>query len=156
MHVYLAGPIAGCTKGEAHDWRKEAVDILSRYGITGVSPLRCEPEISERYADAETYQLTYKGDPFGTAQGILNKNKMDVRKCDLALIHLPKDKGEERPSVGTMLELGWCIWAHKPIVLVTDDPYLKAHPLVTNSVGWIVDTIEEGAHICGALLGIYA
>ena len=40
MHIYLAGPIAGCNKSEANDWR---AFVCGKFppGVVGVSPLRC-------------------------------------------------------------------------------------------------------------------
>ena len=47
-YIYLAGPIAQCTQGEANDWR----DYLSEQfhsNIIGISPLRCETMHGETY-----------------------------------------------------------------------------------------------------------
>ena len=38
-HIYLAGPIAGCTYAEATDWR-DSVTAAFDPGIKGISPMR--------------------------------------------------------------------------------------------------------------------
>ncbi|MDG5715635.1 hypothetical protein, partial [Acinetobacter baumannii] len=77
-HVYLAGPIVGCNKAEANDWLK-SVDLElmreSKDRVRGISPLRCEPIIGERYL------LNYEDPKFGTARAIGSKNMADVRWC---------------------------------------------------------------------------
>ncbi len=62
--VYLAGPIAGCDKGEANDWRWHVAGKLRASGIVGISPLRCEPLVGERY------MVGYEDPRFGTARAI--------------------------------------------------------------------------------------
>ena len=75
-YIYLAGPIAGCDKGEANDWRNE---VKERFidGIVGISPLRCEPLIKERYDEAKDFDNganQYKDKRFGTAEAIVGTN----------------------------------------------------------------------------------
>jgi nucleoside 2-deoxyribosyltransferase len=85
--VYLAGPIVGCNHAEANDWRKDFAARLKDCGITGVSPLRCEPLVGDTYPASN-------GDPrFGTARAIGSKNVYDVRTCDMGVIYLSKGFG---------------------------------------------------------------
>jgi hypothetical protein len=56
---------------------------------------------------------------------------------------------------GTLFEIGWAIALRKMIVLVTDDLYLAAHPLIETNVSFIVPTLEEGVEIIKGLLPIY-
>lgn len=83
--IYLAGPIFGCTEGEAKDWRKYVADRLPP-GIVGVSPLRCEPLIGTRY------DVGYNDPCFGAPKAILAKNFLDLRACDMTLAYFPHDK----------------------------------------------------------------
>ena len=48
LYCYLAGPIAGCNRAEANDWRAFVSERLPP-GIVGGSPLRCEPLIGRGY-----------------------------------------------------------------------------------------------------------
>ncbi len=135
-YIYLAGPIAGTTREEANDWRN---DVKSRLvdGIIGISPLRCEPLIKERY------EVSYEDKRFGTAAAISGKNWLDTVACDLILIHLPKEMNDRRPSYGTIIELGWAIGMRKPIIIVTDDPAVVNHPLISANVNWIFDNFDD-------------
>ena len=72
--VYLAGPIMGCTRTEANDWRIEFARQLADNDIRGVSPLRCEPLIGEHYS------MEYADPKFGTAKAIGSKNMFDVHQ----------------------------------------------------------------------------
>lgn len=147
--VYLAGAILGCTKGEANDWRIEAADKLKDHGIIGVSPLRCEPLIGERY------NLDYPDPRFGTPRAIAAKNKFDVTKCDLVLAFMPKPLEGKLPSLGT---LGECFWADalgKQVILVSDDPFILAHPVIDAAVDWKLSTLEEAYDVIIGVLGGY-
>ena len=161
--VYLAGPIMGCDRGEANDWRIECAARLAEHGIRGVSPLRCEPLVGD------TYQMEYADPKFGTARAISSKNLFDVYHCDAGIYRVPPqelgirfdDTGIPEPyvkkpwSVGTLQELAWAkIW-NKPAILVTTDPYLLEHPVVNASAGWAVQTLEEAEEIIVGLLGGY-
>lgn len=81
--IYLAGPIFGATGAEANDWRRDMTARLAPHGIIGISPLRCEPMVGERY------DLHYQDPCFGTPEAILAKNFLDLRACDLTLAYLP-------------------------------------------------------------------
>lgn len=149
-HIYLAGPIAGCDKAEANDWRGYVIDKLRPHNIQGVSPLRCEPLIGERYG------LGYPADPkFGTARAIAAKNMLDVRTCDLTLAFLPH-RGVLQPSYGTVLEIGWASILSKPVILVTTDPYVAAHPVVNACAPWLLATLDDAVETIVGVLSVYA
>jgi nucleoside 2-deoxyribosyltransferase len=150
--VYLAGPILGHNKSEANDWRTFVNDAFSSsglYSLTGISPLRCEPLVGEVYA------ANYPDPKFGTARAIASKNMFDVRSCDMVLAYMPKPTNGRPHSVGTILEIGWASILCKPVVLVTDDPFLVEHPVMNASVGWVLPTLEDGIDVCTGLLGGY-
>lgn len=149
MKVYLAGPIAGCNRGEANDWRAWVSSKLRPHGIRGISPLRCEPLVGERYG------LGGNDPMFGTARAIASKNMMDVQMCDATLAYLPHQAS--RPvSLGTVLEIGWASILRKPVILVTDDPYAAAHPVVNACAGWLLGDMEQAVELLVGLLGDYA
>ena len=145
--IYLAGPIAGCDKGEANDWRDV---VCERFvdGIVGISPLRCEPLIKERYDDALAFITDLKENQakdkrFGTAEAIVGKNYLDTQSCDLVLAYLPRELNERRPSYGTVWEIAWETEMKKPVILVTDDPVVANHPLFSQNVRWIFDNFDD-------------
>ena len=146
--IYLAGAITDCTGDEANDWR---ADVSSRFhkNIIGVSPLRNEPEIEGRYPESGGVFL------FNTPKAIASKNYYDTHACDLVLAYLPKESNDRRPSYGTIFELGWATGVQKPTILVTDDPVLINHPLVSEKVNWIVDDFDKAVEIIHGLFDVY-
>lgn len=128
--VYLAGPILGCTMGEANDWRHHVAGLLRPHNIIGISPLRCEPLVGDRYS------ATYPDPRFGTPRAIAAKNRFDVRTCDMTLALLPKPVGDRPQSYGTIGECFWGDEASKQIILCTDDPYVAKHPVMDAAVDW--------------------
>jgi len=149
-HVYLAGPILNCTGPEANDWRRYVSDRLSPHGITGISPLRCEPLIGEKYV------TNYPDPKFGTAKAISAKNKYDVATCDLVFAYMPMIQGK-RDSIGTILEIGWASSQQhsKPVILVTDDEFIINHPVMAACNGWCLPTLDDGLDVAVGLLAGY-
>lgn len=146
--VYLAGPILGCTGGEANDWRLAVALRLADCNITGVSPLRCEPLHGERYTEGSM-------DPrFGTARAIAAKNKFDVMNCDMTLAYLPAAMGTNI-SLGTVGEIFWANMANKQTILVSDHPKILLHPVVDAAVNWKLGTLDEAVDVIIGVLGGY-
>lgn len=146
--VYLAGPIMGCTQGEANDWRHEVDAKLKEHGIIGISPLRCEPLVGERYSAGTA-------DPrFGTARAISAKNKFDVMNSDITLAYLPVEMGDSI-SLGTVGEIFWADMAGKQVILVSDHPKILMHPVIDAAVDWRLGTLEEAIDVCIGVLGGY-
>ena len=158
-YVYLAGPIAGCSFKEATDWRA-AVSSEFLPGIIGVSPMRLKDwcQRTPKITDVEQYEKITSEAEFlisGESHAIRARDHFDVRNVDMMFTFLPKDLNERRPSWGTSIEIGWGSAIGKPIVLVTDDENLAAHPLVRESVGWIVPSLELGIAVVNSVLGVY-
>lgn len=151
MRVYLAGPITGCDRGEANDWRTLVSARLEAYGITGISPLRCEPLIGDRYD-------TSHPDPrFGTWEAIAAKNFFDVQTCDLTLGYFPYDLTErDGISVGTVGELCWAFAIRRPTIRVSTHPKVTRHPVVTAVSNWKLSTLDEAVDVVLGLLRDYA
>lgn len=148
--AYLAGPIAGCDKGEANDWRSDLTFRLKPHGVRGISPLRCEPLVGERY------ELTYHDPRFGTPKAIAAKNFLDVQLCDMTLCYMPASLNERRLSVGTLCELAWAHALRKPTILVSDYDFLLAHPVVQANASWVLPTLEDAFDVIVGIFGDYA
>lgn len=146
--VYLAGPILGCTKGEANDWRLAVDAQLKEHGIVGISPLRCEPLIGDRYS------TDYPDPRFGTPEAIAAKNMHDVQNCDIVLAYMPKEM-EANVSLGTICEIAWARAWDKQIILVTDHPKIDKHPVVNACRNWKLMTLDEAVEVCIGVLGGY-
>ncbi len=148
-YVYLAGPIMGCDKSEANDWREYVALQLKPYGIIGISPLRCEPLIGERYTASGV-------DPkFGTERAIGSKNVFDVRACDMTLAYLPTPPEGAHQSYGTIIELAWAHMLNRPAVLVSDDPGVLEHPVIGTCAGWLLDDLDDAIQVLIGILGGY-
>ena len=152
--VYLAGPILGCNKGEANDWR-EYVEQKFRDetdgAIRGISPLRCEPIIGERYG------VGHADPKFGTARAISSKNLFDVKNCDLTLAFLPREiidiAGHQ--SYGTLIEVAWAHALGKPAIVVSDDLGITEHPVVNSCAGWLLPNVDDAIEVCIGILHGY-
>lgn len=148
--VYLAGPIAGCDKSEANDWREYLVKRLNPLGIIGVSPLRCEPIIGERYGVGYPEDLK-----FGTARAISSKNLFDVRQCDMTLAYFPAEVMERKWSIGTLQEIAWARALDKPTIVVTTyEPFLE-HPVFQANASWVLPDLDDAVDVLAGVLGVY-
>jgi nucleoside 2-deoxyribosyltransferase len=147
--VYLAGPVLGMTEGQANDWRQYVAGYLKGNGITGISPLRCEP------IHGPIYEAGYPDERFGTARAIMNKNFYDVQNCDMTLAYIPKPAEGKHHSFGTLEELAWAYALGKRIILVTDDPEIANHPVINGQVGWIFDNFDDAIDVLVGILGGY-
>lgn len=163
-HVYLGGPIMYCTGEEANDWRIKVAAQLAEGGLVGISPLRCEPLVGERYTPQYTDPL------YGTARAISSKNKADVRMCDIGIYYLPEpktmlvwtsDAAAQKTALlspyshGTIGELFWADAWDKPTILVTDSDHVKKHPVISAAAGWIVGDFEQAVELCISVVGAY-
>ena len=148
--IYLAGPIAGCTQEEANEWR-EYVRSMLPHGIVGISPLRCEPlKEGMVYTDDGATDKMWS-DP----RSINAKNWLDTESSDLVLAYLPKEMNDRRPSIGTIIEIGWAIGLRKPLIVVTNDEYLASHPLIQTNANWIFDNLIDALDVIHGLFGDY-
>lgn len=151
--IYLAGPILGCTEGEAKDWRSYVGDALAPYGIKTVSPLRCEPLTGERYQFSEKSDLCF-GDP----RAILAKNFLDLRMCDMTLAYFPQpDNPSTQRSAGTMGEVAWSYALQKPCAVVTNDPFIKQHPFTSCQPSWpLLPTLDDAIRLIQGIFAVYS
>ena len=148
IFCYLAGPITGCTEDQAVDWREYVKSKLNR-NIIGVSPLRGEPA-----PENGTYTPTDQS-KFRSSKAIAAKNHYDTHNCDVVLAYLPKETNENRPSYGTIFELGWATGIQTPTILVTDDPTIREHPLFDAKINWIVSNLDDAIEIINTMFDVY-
>ena len=148
--IYLAGPIAGLNFTEANDWRTYCQKKFEP-GIVGISPLRCEPlEPGKLYAEDDSV-IKMWSDP----RAISCKNWLDTESSDLVLAYLPKEMNDRRPSIGTIIEIGWAIGLRKPLIVVSDDDYVMEHPLIEHNASWRFGEIDEAIEVIHGLFGDY-
>lgn len=149
-YVYLAGPITDCDRGEANNWRDYVFAKLLKHNIRGISPLRCEPLVGDRY------KIEYADPRFGTAKAIASKNFYDVQACDILFAYMPADLNDRALSQGTLAELHWGFALRKSTILVSDCEKIIRHPVNQAAASWILPTLEEGVDVVVGLLADYA
>lgn len=113
--IYLAGPIFGCSDGEAVDWRQRATALL---GGDVLDPM--DRDYRGRETDPETIRQIVEGD------------KADISRCSGVLANTPW------PSFGTAMEIHYAWSLRLPVVAVATgrvSPWLAYHSaLVTSSL----------------------
>ena len=148
--IYLAGPIAGLNETEATTWRDEVHEKFP-YNIVGISPLRCEP-----LKEGMTYTEPGAVDPmWSDPRAIAAKNWLDTESADLVLAYLPKEMNDRRPSIGTIIEIGWAIGLRKPLIVVSDDDYVLEHPLIQRNASWRFDNLDDAVEVITGLFSDY-
>ena len=147
--VYLAGPIAGCTNGEARSWRNDASNFLRQFNLRGADPLRDESAPTGKFSKAEDFA---NDSGVTLSRAIAGKNWLDVRMCDAMLAYVPL---LDRPTYGTIWEIGAFYALQKPIVLVSDNPAVFNHPDIDISCSWKYEDLDEGLAKIVQLLGPY-
>lgn len=136
MTVYLSGTITSDVRTQL--WRTEAEKMLAEVGIQTLSPMR----------DKDPASLDRLGFRSNMASKLfVKRDKVDVEFCDAMLIYFPEGICPERQSIGTWTELGWADAAGKPIILVSDDPRIIAHPFVKELVTAVCGTLSEACEI---------
>lgn len=132
--VYLAGPIAGCNKDQALQWRLEAVRILANHNIVGLNPLRGKQKLWDRGSVTQDFNDYDNLGPYYTSRSIMTRDFSDVKRCDLLLANL---SDAPVPSYGTVMEIGWAWEMQKPIVSILpegENEYEK-HPMLYEAMG---------------------
>ena len=142
--VYLAGPITGCSYKDCTDWRKYVAQRLPDNFI-GVSPLRAKHYLNEERRISDHYPESV----LSCTKGITARDKFDVYRCDLLFINF---EGSVQVSIGTVMEIAWANVWNKPIVVVMNDKNIHYHSMVRESVGFIVEHLDEAIDVTCAIL----
>ncbi len=143
IYVYLSGPISG-TEPEFQSWKVEVRDGFEP-GIIGIDPLRCEPELR-----GKIYETSYLDELFGTPKAISSKNFIDVQRADIVLAYLPF------LSIGTLLEIGWCMAMHKPCIVVSEDPKIRENAVLQGKANWLFYNLDDAVATINGIYGDYA
>ena len=142
--LYLAGPITGCSYDGATDWRDYVAKNLPDW-ISPVSPMRGKEYLSEETSIASAYEDI----PLSCQKGITCRDRHGVMNCDMMMVNL---LGAEKVSIGSVMEMGWADMIRKPFVLIMEPGNMHDHPMVKETAGFIVDTLDSGINIAKAVL----
>jgi nucleoside 2-deoxyribosyltransferase len=150
--VYLAGGITGMTFNGCNNWREYAIRNLAEANIHGYNPLRAKDYLRSvnEQSSFQAMQKTYDGFVMSTAKGINTRDHWDVKTSDVVLVNLLEAKVV---SIGTVMEIAWAHAYRKPTVLVMEsENNLHDHPMIRESVGFILPDLDEALHIVKAIL----
>jgi nucleoside 2-deoxyribosyltransferase len=140
--AYLAGAIAGLQFDAATDWRVQARFALGERGVEALDPMRGKLALASRGKISTDFHDYENCGAFFTAKGIMTRDFNDVKNCDALLVNL---LGLTKPSMGTVMELGWGYAFQKPTVVVMEksgNPH-DNHPMLAEAIRFRVETMEE-------------
>lgn len=151
--VYLSGPITGLDYGNArYGWRRDFYGMLDEQ-VTVLSPMRHEGHLAEMQEAMSVEALKAfekdNGHLFSHHDMIVAKDRLDIEQCDIMVVNL---LGAEKPSQGTIWEMGYAAGKSK-LIIVVSPPEDKVHPSPFIRQGNIVvKTLPEAALIVNSLL----
>ena len=140
--VYLAGAIAGLQFGDATDWRLDAEGKLFDRGIETLNPMRAKHALASRGRISVDFHDYETNGAFFTSRGIMTRDSTDVRRSDALLVNL---LGLTKPSLGTVMELGWAYILNKPAIVAIErsgNPH-DNHPMIHEAMRFRVESLEE-------------
>ena len=145
--VYLAGPVTGMSYQGATDWREWVISFLDFHGIRGISPLR-----GAKYLSRESYIADfYDGHIMSTQKAITTGSRHDAQQCDIVLANF---LGATKPSLGTVMELGWADAARTPIITVIEEGNPHDHAMIREVSGYMTNNLHTAAEVAVSILGV--
>jgi nucleoside 2-deoxyribosyltransferase len=160
--VYLAGGIAGLSFDDATDWRSLATGLLRDRGIETLNPMRGKDALASKNAgiiSGSFHDYETQG-AFFTARGIMTRDFNDVKTCDALLVNLlmptlARDANNiAKPSLGTVMELGWAYALQKPAIVAIEahgNPH-DNHPMIHEAMRFRVESLEEAIDAVAVVL----
>jgi len=133
--IYLAGYITGSVLDQCIAWRKKLREyyVMKDWNITWLDPL------NGHYIESITDDgLACKID----GQNLIHRDYQSVIQSDLVVANLDTF-GATRPLTGTICELAWAWEHHKPIIIISTDPYYTNHPFIKYFASSYVTSVEE-------------
>lgn len=149
--VYLAGAIAGMQFDDATDWRVQAKHLLGERGVEALDPMRAKVALASKGKISTSFHDYEKCGAFFTSRGIMTRDFNDVKTCDALLVNL---LGLTKPSLGTVMELGWAYALQKPAIVVIEregNPH-DNHPMIHEAMRFRVETMEEAIDAVAVVL----
>ena len=88
--------------------------------------------------------------PLSLPRGVMTRDHWDATRADVLLVNL---KGAKAVSIGTVMEIAWAFTHKIPVIAVMEEGNIHEHMMISEAIGFRVDTLEEGLHMVHALLG---
>jgi nucleoside 2-deoxyribosyltransferase len=140
-YVYLAGPIAGSTYGEATEWRDLMAESLNSDKIECLSPMRGKAFLAK---ETTISAGQYVHNAMSSEKGINRRDFFDCTRASCVLINF---EGAKRVSIGTCMEIAWAFQARIPVIVVTGDDVLHEHCMINDCVTYKVKTLLEARRL---------
>lgn len=148
--VYLAGPISGLDYQGATGWREEARIFLENRGIRALSPMRGKKFLKDVTSFSATCENYGGRSVLASPKGIMTRDRYDATHCDVLLVNF---LGAKTVSIGTCMEVAWADGLRTPIVAVMEEGNVHEHAMITEAIGYRVDTLKEALEITTLILG---
>jgi hypothetical protein len=145
--VYLAGGITGLTIEEAFQWRKYVADKLPSW-LKPLSPLRGKEYLKDHTSN-NVIQNAYPLKILSSAKGITCRDRNDVLRANALLVNFLKCP---RVSIGTVMEIAWADLARVPTIVIMEKDNPHQHCMISESVGFVTDSLDEGIEVVIQLL----
>ncbi len=152
MQVYLAGPMAERSYDQATQWREDAAFQLATDGINTLSPMRDKEFLRGRIIRSEEAE-SFKS-PWATNKAIMSRDTNDVLTSDAILVNF-SGVGDDLVSVGTVMEMTLAWYARIPVIVVAKASYQAIrHPMLSQTVDYLVSSLDDGIHVVRTVLGV--
>ncbi len=147
--IYLAGPITGLTHDEArYGWRSDFKSLMPEH-IYCNSPMRGKEFLKD--VGVLTSGHNYPKNALCSEAGITARDYNDVKNSDVMIACYLESNG--MASLGTAVEHGFAHALQIPIITIGPaDEINVRHIMLKRMAGYLVDTLEEAAHIAALLL----
>lgn len=147
--IYLMGPISGVNLNGALAWREYAQRLLSPE-IRVLDPMRGKKNILPDTDEKLGFDYTATPSELVTPAGIVNRDLMDIKRCDLVLANF-LDASEI--SIGSCVEVGIAIAYNKPLVLTMEAKNIHRHPFITYKAMFLVEELSQAIDLVKITFG---
>lgn len=153
--VYLSGPITGLDYESArYGWRQDFTALLAHH-IVVLSPMRHEGHLAEMQVAMSVEALKAfekdNGHLFSHHDMIVAKDRLDIEASDIVLVNL---LGAEKPSQGTIWEMGYAAALKKLTIVVSEDGDKVHNSPFIRQGNIVVKSLSDAALIVNSLLSV--
>jgi nucleoside 2-deoxyribosyltransferase len=125
----------------------KAKGALGAFGIDAFSPLRGKEYLAKAGPLEDQYHDLHA---LSSSKGIVERDHNDCMTRDMVLVNLLP--GNDRVSIGTVMEIAWAYAYRKPSVVVLNPGNIHTHAMLTECAGYVVETLDEAIFICKRIL----
>ena len=136
--IYLVGRITGLSQQHAANWRRDAAELLAKYGHDSINPM----DGKEGLGHGLPIAASYRTHPHFNAMALFHDSVEALNRCDAVLMNC-----EHGVVFGAPWELGAAYQMGKTAVLFNVPDELQEHPMIAgNPAVFVVDNLEQA---CG-------